>query len=109
MKSSLAFTATLLSSAHAFAPTSQSSRTSVSRNALIDDAFGVTNETGNKIPPLGRYILQDVNEDGEFGCDTNAVHVSYHSSHRFVYLIFQVSSGGRMLRLRMDALQWLQL
>ena len=54
----------LLASASAFAPTTQSPRTSVAQNALIDEAFGISIETGNKCPPLGRWILEDANENG---------------------------------------------
>lgn len=60
----VAATFALLASASAFAPTSQSPRTSVARSALIDDAFGISIETGNKCPPLGRWILEDANENG---------------------------------------------
>jgi hypothetical protein len=48
-----------LGAASAFAPASSSKRTSVTVNAGIDDAFGVSIETGNKCPPLGRRILED--------------------------------------------------
>jgi len=57
-------TAALIGSAAAFAPSSQSPRTSVAQNALVDDAFGISIETGNKCPPLGRWILEDANENG---------------------------------------------
>lgn len=55
---------TLCASASAFAPANQSPRTSVAQNALIDEAFGISIETGNKCPPLGRLILEDANEVG---------------------------------------------
>jgi len=54
----------LFASASAFAPANQSPRTSVAQNALIDDAFGISIETGNKCPPLGRALLVDANEAG---------------------------------------------
>ena len=59
-----AILATLVASASAFAPASQSARTSVAKNALIDDTFGISIETGNKCPPLGRAILETANENG---------------------------------------------
>lgn len=49
---------TLLASASAFAPVFQSQRNSLSMSS-IDDAFGVSVETGGKCPPLGARILQD--------------------------------------------------
>lgn len=50
----------LAGSAAAFAPANVAPRTStVAQMANIDEAFGVSIETGNKCPPLGRYILQD--------------------------------------------------
>jgi hypothetical protein len=64
MKTAAAIAVTLLASASAFAPANLSPRTSVARNALIDEAFGISIETGNKCPPLGRYILEDANERG---------------------------------------------
>jgi hypothetical protein len=49
-----------LGAASAFAPASTNTqRTSVAVQAGIDDAFGVSIETGNKCPPLGRRILED--------------------------------------------------
>jgi len=33
-------------------------------HALVDSAFGVSIETGNKVPPLGRKILEDAGPDG---------------------------------------------
>lgn len=49
---------TLLASASAFAPQSvQKPATALS--AAIDEAFGVSIETGNKCPPLGAAILED--------------------------------------------------
>eukprot|EP00553_Chaetoceros_curvisetus_P006891 CAMPEP_0204630074 /NCGR_PEP_ID=MMETSP0717-20131115/19525_1 /ASSEMBLY_ACC=CAM_ASM_000666 /TAXON_ID=230516 /ORGANISM="Chaetoceros curvisetus" /LENGTH=228 /DNA_ID=CAMNT_0051647201 /DNA_START=86 /DNA_END=772 /DNA_ORIENTATION=- len=59
MKSAAIF-ALLAGSASAFAPANVSPRTSVAVNAAIDEAFGVSIETGNKVPPLGRRILEDV-------------------------------------------------
>ena len=47
-----------LASASAFAPASVSQK-STALNAAVDEAFGVSIETGNKVPPLGRYILKD--------------------------------------------------
>lgn len=56
---------TLSVSVSAFAPTTnQSPRTSVAQNALVDEAFGISIETGNKCPPLGRWILEDANQAG---------------------------------------------
>jgi len=51
-----------LASASAFAPASVSPKTTA-LNALVDDAFGVSIETGNKVPPLGREILKDAGPD----------------------------------------------
>jgi len=62
MKASALFA--LFASASAFAPANQPPRTDVSRKALIDDAFGISIETGNKCPPIGRALLVDANEDG---------------------------------------------
>jgi len=62
-----------LASASAFAPSSSSRSTSTSSasvitvaplNAFVDSAFGVSIETGNKVPPLGRKILEDAGPDG---------------------------------------------
>ena len=55
-----------LASASAFAPTStRNSAVSVAPlNAAVDDAFGISIETGNKCPPLGRLILEDAGPDG---------------------------------------------
>jgi len=54
----------LLSGAAAFAPSGIQTATHVSTTcnnmAAIDDAFGISVETGNKCPPLGRRILEDV-------------------------------------------------
>jgi len=33
-------------------------------HAYVDSAFGVSIETGNKVPPLGRKILEDAGPDG---------------------------------------------
>jgi Chlorophyll A-B binding protein len=49
----------VLGSASAFAPGAASGRASVVTAASIDDAFGVSIETGNKCPPLGARILED--------------------------------------------------
>ena len=57
MKSTIALC--LLASASAFAPASVQKSSSTAVHALIDDAFGVSIETGNKVPPLGREILKD--------------------------------------------------
>ena len=60
MKSAIALC--LLASASAFAPASvQQSSTALS--AAVDDAFGVSVETGKKVPPLGREILKDAGPD----------------------------------------------
>lgn len=53
----------VLASASAFAPASQSQK-SLALSALIDDAFGISIETGNKCPPLGREILKDAGPGG---------------------------------------------
>mmetsp|Transcript_16710 Transcript_16710/g.48512 ORF Transcript_16710/g.48512 Transcript_16710/m.48512 type:complete len:227 (+) Transcript_16710:37-717(+) len=60
MKSVIALS--LIASASAFAPASVP-KTSTAVNAAIDDAFGVSIETGNKCPPLGREILKDAGPD----------------------------------------------
>jgi len=60
----LAALATLFATASAFAPSSSSPRTPVSCNALIDEAFGVSIETGNQVPPIGRWITESCNERG---------------------------------------------
>jgi len=54
----------LLASASAFAPTPANTRSSTAVNALIDEAFGIGIETGNKCTPLGRMLLQDASPDG---------------------------------------------
>eukprot|EP00535_Pseudo-nitzschia_heimii_P006076 CAMPEP_0197183052 /NCGR_PEP_ID=MMETSP1423-20130617/7346_1 /TAXON_ID=476441 /ORGANISM="Pseudo-nitzschia heimii, Strain UNC1101" /LENGTH=230 /DNA_ID=CAMNT_0042633585 /DNA_START=102 /DNA_END=794 /DNA_ORIENTATION=+ len=55
----------LLASASAFAPSSNTNtRVSTARSALVDETFGISIETGNKCPPLGRKILEDANPDG---------------------------------------------
>lgn len=51
--------ALFLGSSSAFAPVVSRGRASVATAASIDDAFGVTMETGNKCPPLGKLILED--------------------------------------------------
>jgi hypothetical protein len=53
----------MLASASAFAP-AQSSQKSLALNALIDESFGISVETGNKCPPLGREILKDAGPGG---------------------------------------------
>lgn len=54
----------LAGSASAFAPANVAPRSAVTQNmAAIDEAFGVSIETGNKVPPLGRRILEDVQPD----------------------------------------------
>jgi len=56
-----------LASASAFAPPSTPTLTTTTQsslNALVDDAFGISIETGNKCPPLGRKILEDAGPDG---------------------------------------------
>jgi len=54
----------LLVSASAFAPTSTNTRASTAVSAAVDEAFGISIETGNKCPPLGRKILEDAGPDG---------------------------------------------
>lgn len=52
--------ALLAGSAAAFAPSDVASRAAVSQKmSSIDEAFGVSVETGNKCPPLGARILED--------------------------------------------------
>lgn len=49
-----------LGAATAFAPASLTgSKRDVAMNSVIDKAFGVSIETGNKCPPLGARILED--------------------------------------------------
>jgi len=55
---------TVFATASAFAPAPAAPRTAVSCNALIDEAFGISVETGNKCPPLGRWITESCNENG---------------------------------------------
>merc|ERR1719343_1935598 len=55
----------LLASASAFAPNAANPRSSSTAvNALIDEAFGIGIETGNKCTPLGRKLLEDASPDG---------------------------------------------
>jgi len=58
----------LAASASAFAPavttTTGRASTRTSLNVLVDEAFGISIETGNKCPPLGRKILEDSGPDG---------------------------------------------
>jgi Chlorophyll A-B binding protein len=49
----------VLGSAAGFAPVATRGRSSVATAAAIDEAFGVSIETGNKCPPLGAKILED--------------------------------------------------
>jgi len=57
----IAALALLAGSAAAFAPAGVPSRPALATNmAAIDEAFGISIETGNKCPPLGRRILEDV-------------------------------------------------
>ncbi|OEU14592.1 fucoxanthin chlorophyll a/c protein [Fragilariopsis cylindrus CCMP1102] len=56
-----------LASASAFAPTTTRNsavRSVAPLNAAVDDAFGISIETGNKCPPLGKLILQDAGPEG---------------------------------------------
>lgn len=58
----IAALAFLIGSASAFAPSGFSPRASTSSLGMtndVDSAFGVTIETGNKCPPLGRWLLED--------------------------------------------------
>jgi len=62
MKMKVTVALSLLASTSAFAPAATSSRSAVATNmAAIDEAFGVSVETGNKCPPLGAKILEDTN------------------------------------------------
>lgn len=55
---------TMLGAASAFAPAAVPRNVAtVSQMAALDDAFGVSVETGNKCPPLGRAILEDARPD----------------------------------------------
>lgn len=56
---------TLAGAASAFAPASVSSRSNVAplQMAAVDEAFGVSIETGNKCPPLGAWILDGAQPD----------------------------------------------
>lgn len=60
----IAALALLFGSASAFssAPAARSSASALSMSS-IDEAFGVSVETGNKCPPLGARILQDTSPD----------------------------------------------
>ena len=58
-----AVAALLVGSAAAFVPSNSAPRASVAVNAAIDEAFGVSVETGNKCPPLGAKILEDASPD----------------------------------------------
>lgn len=60
MKTAIALS--LLATASAFAPASVNQK-STALNALVDEAFGISVETGNKCPPLGREILKDAGPD----------------------------------------------
>mmetsp|Transcript_8796 Transcript_8796/g.12813 ORF Transcript_8796/g.12813 Transcript_8796/m.12813 type:complete len:229 (+) Transcript_8796:95-781(+) len=52
--------ATLIGAASAFAPANTARPAAgAAKMAAIDEAFGVSIETGNKCPPLGRWILED--------------------------------------------------
>jgi len=58
----IAALAFLFGSASAFAPSGLSPRVAVPFLSMANDmdkAFGVTVETGNKCPPLGRWLLED--------------------------------------------------
>lgn len=60
----IAALALLATSASAFAPATTSSKAQVALPmASIDEAFGVSVETGNKCPPLGARILQDTSPE----------------------------------------------
>ncbi len=60
----IAALALLATSASAFAPVATPSTTNVATQmAAIDEAFGVSIETGNKCPPLGAKILEDTSPD----------------------------------------------
>jgi hypothetical protein len=54
----------LATSASAFVPVTNTASSVVTQQmAAIDEAFGVSVETGNKCPPLGARILEDTNPD----------------------------------------------
>lgn len=55
---------TLLAPAAAFAPAASNSRSSTALNVDISNAFGVSQETGNKVPFMGAKLLEDADEAG---------------------------------------------
>jgi hypothetical protein len=57
----IAALALLAGSASAFAPAATTTTSTGLQMAAIDEAFGISVETGNKCPPLGARILQDTN------------------------------------------------
>jgi len=59
----IAALALLFTSASAFAPAGSTRASTSIQMASIDEAFGVSVETGNKCPPLGARILEDTNPD----------------------------------------------
>jgi len=60
----IAALAFLVGSASAFAPAATTSSSTVAHKmAAIDEAFGVSIETGNKCPPLGARILEDTSPE----------------------------------------------
>lgn len=63
--------AALLTSASAFTTPNTASKLQTSLAASIDDAFGVTVETGNKCTPLGARLLEDA-QDGALEWFQNA-------------------------------------
>eukprot|EP00529_Nitzschia_sp_RCC80_P032692 CAMPEP_0113519294 /NCGR_PEP_ID=MMETSP0014_2-20120614/43443_1 /TAXON_ID=2857 /ORGANISM="Nitzschia sp." /LENGTH=230 /DNA_ID=CAMNT_0000417003 /DNA_START=82 /DNA_END=774 /DNA_ORIENTATION=- /assembly_acc=CAM_ASM_000159 len=64
MMKSFAALCLFLGSTSAFAPSASTNQpSSVGLNAAVDDAFGVSVETGNKVPALGRAILKDAGPD----------------------------------------------
>mmetsp|Transcript_156 Transcript_156/g.302 ORF Transcript_156/g.302 Transcript_156/m.302 type:complete len:254 (-) Transcript_156:700-1461(-) len=64
MMKSFAALCLFLGSTSAFAPSANTNKpSSVALNAAVDDAFGVSVETGNKVPALGRAILKDAGPD----------------------------------------------
>ena len=65
MKVVAALSLLLAGSATAFAPSGVASRPAlaVRQMSSIDEAFGVSIETGNKCPPLGAKILEDTQPD----------------------------------------------
>ncbi len=96
----------VLASASAFAPASQSQK-SLALSALIDDAFGISIETGNKCPPLGREILKDAGPGGVKWFQNAEIKHGRVASHGCHYWILD-PKDGRSLPSLLGTL-WIQL